>query len=209
MAETFNVTKRGDKGRQANKRLRRTGQVPAVLYGHGEASVSLAVKLDEVASALKHSTKRVALQGDVTESALIREVQWDAFGIDVLHVDLMRVSDTDKVEIKITLELRGEAAGVREGGIVNFANHEIEIECPVAAIPDHIYINIANLRLGDAIHASDVELPQGATLLTDPHLVIVNCVAPHVEAEAPAPGAVVEPEVIARKAKEEGEEEKK
>jgi large subunit ribosomal protein L25 len=208
MAETFNVTKRSEAGRQANKRLRRAGQVPANLYGHGEASISLAIKLDEVASALKHSTKKVALQGDVTESALIREVQWDAFGIDVLHVDLMRVSDTDKVEIKITLELRGEAAGVREGGIVNFANHEIEIDCPVASIPEHIYINIANLHLGGAIHAGEVELPQGATLITDKNLVIVNCVAPHVEAEAGVPGAVAEPELI-RKPKEEGEEEKK
>jgi large subunit ribosomal protein L25 len=208
MAETFNVTKRADKGRQANKRLRRSGQVPAVLYGHGEASVSLAIKLDEVTSALKHSSKRVALAGEVTESALIREVQWDAFGIDVLHVDLMRVSDTDKVEIKITLELRGEAAGVREGGIVNFANHEIEIECPVAAIPEHLYINIANLHLGAAIHAGEVELPQGATLITDKNLVIVNCVAPHVEAEGAVPGAVAEPELI-RKAKEEGAEEEK
>src|SRR5690606_3229784 len=89
LAEVFNVTKRNEVGRQANKRIRRAGQIPAVLYGHGEATVSLAIKRDEVAAALRHSGKVVDLKGDITDSALIRAVQWDPFGIEVLHVDLM------------------------------------------------------------------------------------------------------------------------
>src|SRR5690606_21134209 len=109
MTEVFNVTKRDESGRQANKRLRRNGHIPAVLYGHGEASVSLAVKRDEVAAALRHSGKVVDLRGEVTESALIREVQWDAFGIEVLHVDLVRVSAGETVDVTISLQLRGEA----------------------------------------------------------------------------------------------------
>jgi large subunit ribosomal protein L25 len=205
MAEVFNVSKRDEVGRQANKRLRRSGQIPAILYGHGEASISLTIKRDEVNSAIRHSSKRIDLRGDVTESALIRAVQWDPFGIEVLHVDLQRVSETDTVEISLTVELRGDAPGVREGGIVNFITHEIELECPVSAIPEHLYVNVANLHLGEAIHASDLELPAGATLLTDGHAVIVSCIAPLSDEAEGVPAPVVEPELI-RKPKEEGAE---
>ena len=205
MSEVFNVAERTLSGRQANKRLRREGSIPAILYGHKEASISLTVKRSEFEAALRHSGKIVELKGAVTESALIRAVQWCPFGIDVLHVDLMRVSASETVDITISLELRGEAAGAREGGVVTFVNHEIEITCPVSAIPEHLYVNIAGLKLGDAIHASDVELPAGATLISDPHTVIVSCTAPMVEPEPGVGGAVVEPELI-RKPKEEGEE---
>lgn len=207
MSEVFNVVERKEAGRQANKRLRRGGHIPAILYGHKEASVSLAVKREEVEAALRHSGKIVELKGAVTESALIRAVQWDAFGIDVLHVDLMRVSASETVDITISLELRGDAAGAREGGIINFVTHEIELTCPVSSIPEHLYVNIAELRLGGSIHASDLTLPQGATLLTDPHAVIVSCNAPLAEPEPGVAGTVAEPELI-RKPKEEGEAEK-
>jgi large subunit ribosomal protein L25 len=204
MAEVFNVSKRTDGGRQACKHLRRAGSIPAILYGHGEASVSLAVKREEVAAALRHSGKIVELKGEVSESALIRAIQWDTYGIEVLHVDLMRVSQSETVDIKLSLELRGEAAGSREGGIVNFITHEIEITCPVSSIPEHLYVNVSGLRLGDAIHASELELPAGATLLSESHAVIVSCMAPLADEDTTPGGAVVEPELI-RKPKEEGE----
>lgn len=205
MSEVFNVTPRSAVGRQANKRLRREGSIPAILYGHKEESISLSVKREEVAAALRHSGKIVELKGAVTESALIRAVQWDTFGIDVLHVDLMRVSASETVDITISLELKGEAPGARGGGIINFITHEIEITCPVSSIPEHLYVSVANLQLGDVIHASDLELPSGATLLTDGHAVIVSCTAPLAVPEAGVGGVVVEPELI-RKPKEEGDE---
>lgn len=203
MAEVFNVTKRSTGGSQASKHLRRSGSIPAVLYGHGEASISLSVKREEVDAALRHSGKIVELKGEVSENALIRAVQWDTFGIDVLHIDLMRVSASETVDITLSLELRGEAAGSREGGIINFITHEIELTCPVSSIPEHLYVNIADLRLGGSIHANELKLPEGATLITDPQAVIVSCTAPMVEPEGGVSGAVVEPELI-RKPKEEG-----
>ncbi len=205
MSEVFNVAKRTESGRQANKRLRRQGSIPAILYGHKEESISLSVKRGEIEAALRHSGKIVELKGAATESALIRAVQWCPFGIDILHVDLMRVSASETVDITISLELRGEAAGAREGGIVTFVTHEIHVTCPVSSIPEHLYVNIANLKLGDAIHASDVELPAGATLLSDKHIVIVSCMAPMAEPEPVAGGAVIEPALI-RKPKEDGDE---
>lgn len=206
MAEVFNVTKRTEIGRDGLKRLRRSGQIPAVLYGHGEASISLSVPVADVALALKHSGKVVHLKGDVTEEALIREVQWDTYGIDVLHVDLMRVSESETVDVTLAVHLKGEAAGSKAGGVVTHITHEVKINCPVSAIPEFLIINISNLQLGSALHTTDVELPAGATLITDPHVIIASCQAPKAEGDAVA-GVSAEPELI-RKPKEEKEGEK-
>jgi large subunit ribosomal protein L25 len=205
MAEVFNVAHRSEVGRLANKRLRRTGQIPAVLYGHGEASISLSIKRDEVDAALRHSGKVVKLQGDVTEEALIREVQWDAFGMEVLHVDLIRVSQSETVEVNIAVHLRGESPGVRAGGIVNHVLHEVTITCPVSNIPEHLELSLVNLQLDESLHAADVPLPEGATLITDPNLVIVNCNAPAGDEEEVPGGVAVEPELIRKDKGDEGE----
>lgn len=213
MAETLNVKRREKLGGSNNRRLRRIGQVPAVLYGHGEASVPLAVDSVAVMGVIRHGGKLVRLQGDLSEGAFIKAVQWDVYGKDLIHIDLLRVSETEKVRTTVTIELKGTAAGLSEGGIVEFVVHELDIECPAAAVPEKLVININDLHLGNAIHAREVPLPAGASLLDDEDMVIVHCIAPHVEAEAEAAGAAepgsVEPELIRKeKAAEEEAEEK-
>ena len=203
MSEVLNVTRREQLGTAHNRRLRYTGQVPAVLYGHGEASVSLSVASKALRAAVSHGGKLVSLQGDVTESALIREVQWDTYGKEVLHVDFMRVSETETVETTVAVELKGTAPGISEGGVIHFVLHELEIECPAAKIPDKIVVSVNDLHLGQAIHAGEVQLPEGAKVITDAAQVVVNCVAPHAEADEGA-AAVAEPELIR---KEKGDEE--
>jgi large subunit ribosomal protein L25 len=131
-----------------------------------------------------------------------------------VHIDSLRVSETEKVRTTVTIELKGTAAGLSEGGIIEFVVHELDIECPAAAVPEKLIINVNELHLGKAIHARDVSLPEGATVLDDEDMVIVHCIAPHVEAEAEVAGAVepgaVEPELIRKeKAAEEEAEEKK
>jgi len=205
MSEVLNVTRREKLGTSHNRRLRYSGQVPAVLYGHGEASVSLAVSSKALLAAVGHGGKLVSLQGDVTESALIREVQWDTYGKEPIHVDFMRVSETETVETTVAVELKGTAPGVGEGGVIHFVLHELEIECPAAKIPEKIIVSLNDLHLGGAIHAGEVKLPEGAKVLTDEHQVVVNCVAPHAQADEAAAGAVAEPELI-RKEKAEGDE---
>ncbi|HTN74552.1 MAG TPA: 50S ribosomal protein L25 [Pirellulaceae bacterium] len=201
MAEVFNVVKRTELGRASLKKLRRTGKVPAVLYGHGEASLSLSIPKGEIANAFKHSSKVVQLQGEITEEALIREVQWDTYGIEVLHVDLIRVSQGETVDVKLQVVLKGDAAGIKQGGVLNHITHEIEIKCPVSAIPESLVANLTNLQLGSAFHASEVELPAGASLISDPHVIIVSCNPPKGDDDAAA-GIAIEPELI-RKPKEE------
>ena len=194
------------------RRLRHAGAVPAILYGHGEANVNLAVPLKEILAAVKHGGKLVSLKGDVSDSALVRSVQWDTYGKAIIHLDLMRVDATELVKTSVNLELKGTAAGAAEGGVLQFITHEIEIECPAASIPDKIIVSVVDLKLNNAIHVSDVKLPEGAKLITHGEDVVVQCVTPRVEEEAPAvaPEAATgaEPELIKKEkpAEEEVEE---
>jgi large subunit ribosomal protein L25 len=204
-ADVLQVEVRETRGTRHARRMRRAGRIPAILYGHGEENVSLAIPADQVAAILRHGGKVVALQGDVTDSALIRDVQWDTLGMSVLHLDLARVSAEERVETRVPLELRGEAPGTHDGGIVEHMLHEIEIECPVAAIPDKITIRINHLQLNEQITADQVQLPEGARLLTDPGAVVVQCTQPLAVAEPQFAGEAQEPEVIGRKAEAEEE----
>jgi large subunit ribosomal protein L25 len=215
MAENLNVKRREKLGGGNNRRLRRTGQVPAVLYGHGEASVPLAIESSAIMNIIRHGHKLVKLQGDLSEGAFIKAVQWDVYGKGLIHIDLLRVSDTEKVRTTVTVELKGTAVGISEGGIIEFVLHELEIDCPAAAVPEKLIVNVNDLHLDQSIHARDVTLPQGATLVDDPDLVVVHCIAPHIVEETPAaavaePGAV-EPELIRKEkpAEEEAEEKEK
>jgi large subunit ribosomal protein L25 len=208
MADVLNVKRRENLGTANNRRLRKTGNVPAVLYGHGEACIPLAVTSDEVLGVIRHGHKMVKLQGDLAEGAFIKAVQWDTYGRALIHIDLLRVSETEMVETTVTVELKGTAPGVGEGGIVEHVVHELEIECPAASVPEKLVISLIDLHLDGAIHAGEVKLPEGAKLLDDPEMVVVHCVMPHKteEEEAPLgePGAA-EPELI-RKEKEDEEE---
>ncbi len=209
MAEQLNVKTRENFGKRNNRRLRRGGGIPAILYGHGEANVSLSLSREELEAAIRRGSKMVQLEGDVSETALIRQLQWDAFGIEVLHVDLGRVSATEKVETTVPVELRGEAPGAKSGGLVEHLIHSVLLECPAASIPDKLTVNINSLQLDESLKISAIELPEGARLLVDADALVVQCVAPAVVAEEEEAAETAEPEVIGRKAEDEEEEEKK
>jgi large subunit ribosomal protein L25 len=208
MAESLTVEKRPNLGKRHSKRLRQTGAIPAVLYGHGEEPVSLAVPRDAFVSALRHGTRLVELQGAVSESALIRDLQWDTYGTGVLHIDFARVSADEKVKVIVQIEIRGQAAGVRAGGVIQHLVHQVEVECLATAIPEKLQVNINNLELNGTILVGQIELPPGVAVLGDPEAIAVQCVEPATEEEAAAglAGEAAEPEVIGRKAEDEEEE---
>ena len=213
MAENLNVKRREKLGGGNNRRLRQTCNVPAVLYGHGEASIALTIESTAIMNVIRHGHNLVRLQGDVSEGAFIKAVQWDTYGKGVVHIDLLRVSDTEKVRTTVAVELKGTAVGLSEGGIIEFVLHELEIECPAAAVPEKLIVNVNDLHLGKAIHAKEVSLPEGAKVLDDPDLVVVHCIAPHAVEETAAgpvaePGAA-EPELIRKEKTAEDEAEEK
>jgi large subunit ribosomal protein L25 len=205
--EIVHVEVRATRGTRNARRMRAKGQIPAVLYGHGEATESLTIPSSEVEALLRHGGRVVELQGAVSGSALVRAIQWDSLGADVLHLDLARVSSGELVEMKVPIELRGVAPGTRVGGILEHVTHEVEIRCPVAAIPERIQVNVNSLELGQQVLVSDLTLPEGATMITDGGQVVVHCIEPAAEEpEAAMIAEGAEPEVIGRRAAdEEGE----
>ncbi len=207
MAEALNVEVRQNRGTREARRLRRNGKIPAVLYGHGQESVSLTVGQDELAAVLRHHSRLLDLKGGVSESALIREMQWDVFGIEVLHVDFARVSADERIEVQVSVELRGTAAGVNDGGVIEHLLHEVTIECLAIAIPDRIQVRINQLNKGDAITVGQLELPEGVKMLSDPEDIVVQCTEAAGEDELELHGETAEPEIIGRKAEEDGEDE--
>ena len=212
MAEVLHIEKRETRGKRFARRMRKIGKIPGVLYGHGKETVSLAINADEIDATVRHGARLVELQGDVKESAFVKAIQWDAFGMKVLHVDLTRVKAGDSVEISVSVELRGVAPGTKQGGVIEQPLHELEIRCPVTAIPESLSLSINQLELDQSITAGEIELPPGTELLTDPSAAVVSCSEPlireeEVEAEeAAAAPSDVEPEVIGRKAEDEESE---
>lgn len=175
MSESLNVQIREQTGSLRVKRMRQAGNIPAMLYGHGEENVMLSVSSKELGQVINHGSFIVELKGGANESALIKEVQWDAFGIHVVHVDFTRVNPNEKVEVTLPLVLKGEAIGLRHAGEINFHQNEISILCPAFAVPDKIEIRISNLDVGQAISAADIVLPEGAELTEASTTPIVSC----------------------------------
>jgi len=206
MTDALNAKIRQQIGSNAVKGVRRAGLIPAVLYGHGLENVNLSIPADELTTAIRRGGQMVNLKGDVDDSALISDVQWDTFGIDVLHVDLTRVSATEAVQVAVPIELRGEAPGVKEGGVIDHAAHEIRLECPAGKIPTKIEVSINSLGLTESLKMSDIELPEGSQLLSSPDKVVVHCFAPAEVPEEEEEAVAVEPEVIGRKAEDEDAE---
>lgn len=208
MSDTVEVTLRKGKGSRESRRLRKHGLVPAVLYGHGEKCVELSATGDAVKAAVRHGSRVVNLTGAVKTAALVRELQWDTYGIEPIHVDFLRVSASDRIRVKVPVHLKGECPGQRAGGLVNLVLHEVDLQCTADHVPEFVYANVGHLELGHTLKVKDLELVHGAKPAGDPEETVVTCVLPGKKAEesaAPAGGA--EPEIIGRKATEEGEAE--
>lgn len=205
-SETLEVKKRDALGTLASNRLRQQGYVPANLYGHGQPNINLAVRADALNSIIHHGAKLLSLTGDVADTALLREVQWDSFGVEVMHIDLTRVSQSESVEVTLPVQLHGEAPGSNEGGQLVFVTHELTIRCPAASIPDHLHVNIGGLHLGQAIHANEVTLPAGAQMVTAAGVVVVHVVRPAGSTDDLTMSHATEPELI-RKEKAEASDE--
>lgn len=195
MIETIEVQTRQALGTSRVQKLRKTGLIPAILYGHGEANVNLALAKDAVNNVIRRGSKMLALTGAVQDTALLREVQWDAYGIEILHIDLARVSRDEAVEITLQVELHGEAPGLSEGGQLKFTTHELTIRCPAGSIPEHLVVSVSGLHLGQSIHANEVKLPEGASMITPASVVVVQIVQPTVTGDEDA-SAAAEPELI-------------
>jgi large subunit ribosomal protein L25 len=209
---TLTTRPRDTRGKRPARTLRAEGLIPAVVYGHKEAAVAVALDRKDFDTAVRHHVRVVDLHiGGKTETAVIQEVQYDHLGKEVLHVDFKRVSKDERIVVSVRVELKGTAPGASTG-VVEQPLHDLQIECLAVSIPESIRVNISALHLGEAIHVRDVTPPEGVTILNDPDAIVVHVVAPagepEVPAAPPAPGATTaEPEIVGRRVKEEEGEE--
>ena len=211
------VTVREQAGKGIARQLRRSGKIPAVLYGQGEC-VLLTVNPDELVKILKAqagSTVLISLTVDgaktkAARTALLRDYQVDPITGGVLHADLFEVSMDKPIRVKVPVHIVGGIpAGVKEGGVLHNNTRELHIECLPAAMPDQIDVDASSLGISQGIHLKDVARREGIRFLDDEDLMIVSVAAPISDAKLEAlltggTGAAAEPEVAA-KGKEAGE----
>jgi len=213
------VEKRPEQGRGSARRMRRVGQIPAVLYGGDRPPVSISVDEHSLRELLKQEAGEntiflLKLEGTKEERrAMIREIQKDPISGHFLHIDFIRITAGQKVHVRIPVELTGDCLGVRQGGRVDFISRELAVEILPGEMFDKFSVDMSTLDVGHHVSVADLQgvLPPSARFLEDPHRMVVVVEAPRAEVEvaAPAGEAVIseaaEPEVI-RKGKVEAEQ---
>lgn len=214
---TMNLSaqKREDLSNTATKTSRKKGNIPGIFYHRDADPVTIYVKDTALNPFIYTSEVRIInLQIEGAEKAMnciLKDVQFDPVSDRAIHFDLLGISENEKIKVQIPLKMVGSAIGVRDGGILQQSLHSIEIECLPGDIPAHIDIDIAGLKIGDAIHISDIEA-KNFEIHGNPEAAVVAVVPPNVEkAEGAAEGeaGTAEPEVITKGKKEEEGEAKK
>lgn len=209
-------TRRETIGKGGARKARAAGQLPGVVYGHGEEPVAVAVDYREFMTQIrKHKGGNPIVNlnlGGTEVTALVRDAQIDPISQAVIHVDFQHISLTEKVTVEVPVHAVGIALGVKDGGgILEMITRTLEIRCLPTAIPASIDVDVTALNVGQSLHVSDVKV-EGIEIVSDPETTLILCAAPTVEADAPAEGAASsEPEVVGAKGKKEeaGAEEKK
>jgi len=197
-------------GTRESRKMRKEGYVPGIIYGHGGDPEAITLVAHDVEVSLAHGARTLSVElGGKTSQYLIKEVQYDHLGIELIHIDLTRVDLTERVKVMVGIELRGEPKGAHEGGILDQLMAEIEVECLVTDIPDTLHPFVTELGVGDSLLVKDLEFTSGVVPLADPaeRVAMVHAKAAaeqpeEVEAEEGTPS---EPEMIGRARKEEEE----
>lgn len=211
----LSASRRETLGKGGARKARSAGQIPGVLYGHGEEPIAVAVSAREFDVALRQHkggnpivNLAVASSGEFT--ALIRDVQYDPLSRAILHLDFQHISLTEQIEVKVAVKLTGLAIGVKDGGgILETILRELDVRCLPTQIPAAIEVDVTALNVGDSVHVRDLVVPN-VTVLNDPDTTIATVVPPTVmeekapeEAAAEAAAGTTEPEVIAKGKKDE------
>jgi large subunit ribosomal protein L25 len=215
---TLEVQPRAERGKNANRRLRRDGKVAGVVYGMGQPPRTVQLDRRQIVTMLREGATEnsiflLRMEGSEDHHTMIRELQVDAIDRRILHIDFQRIDLAQTVTVKVEVEIVGVPEGVKnEGGMIDFVTREVEVECLPTQIPDKLVLDVSELHIGQHAEAGALTLPEGVVLADDPHRVIVAVSVMKAEEEKPAEGALVEaekaePEVIGRGKGEEGEEE--
>lgn len=180
-------------GTGAVNRLRKSGAIPAVVYGRGRDNVNVQVESRAFTKIINHSASDnilVNLQiGDGRQLALVQEVQHDHIKGGIIHVDFHAVNENEDIHAAVPVELVGEPAGQKFGGLLELLVHALEVHCLPKDLPEKISVDVTHLKVGDAVHVSEVKLPEGVSTRVEGSVIVAHVVEPKVEEAAPAPAA--------------------
>jgi large subunit ribosomal protein L25 len=191
----FVATSRDKSGKSAAKAVRRQGDVPAIIYGGNLAPQMLVLEHNEILKHLVHEAVYshvldVIVDGK-TEKAVLKGVQRHPAKPRILHLDFMRVNESDKIRVRVPFHFINEATsvGVKKGGVAAHAMVDVEITCLSSALPEFIAVDLAGLDVGESVHLSDLVLPAGVAICelthgTDHNLPVVSIMASKVKEDS-------------------------
>jgi large subunit ribosomal protein L25 len=201
----LDVEIRSDKGKGANRKLRAKGRIPGVCYGKGRSPVPVSLDPRRLERLLASSATgintlidlRVAGGGDFDgRVVLVKELQRDPVSARALHADFYAVDLEQAIQVAVPIQVTGTAPGVTNGGILDHALRELQIECLPRAIPEQILVDVGQLEIGMSLHVRDLALPEGVKLMSDPDLSVVSVVVPAALEEETAAAAPAEGEAV-------------
>jgi large subunit ribosomal protein L25 len=201
-------------GKNANRRLRKSGSIPAVLYGAGKEAVAVTVNPGAVQSILRSQSGQntifqMSVDGGEQSNAMVKDYQLDPVKGALIHTDFFEIAMDQLLELTVDIEIVGEAEGVKlAGGIMDMVTRSVEVQCLPSDIPESIKVDVSHLRINEYIRVKNLELNPRVKILTEPEVVLVT-ILPPIKEEAPAaetPAETSEPELIKKgKIAEEGE----
>jgi large subunit ribosomal protein L25 len=187
---TLPVESREGTGKGFARRLRVAGRIPAIVYGHGKESLALTLDPGALETILRSShaglNTLIELAGEAKvkgKTVLVKELQRDPVQGFVIHADLFEIDKTERISVSVPVHLKGIAEGVTMGGLLDHVLREIELDCLPNAIPDEFVVDVSRLNVGEGIHVSDLEVPDGVHIRTHVELAVVSVVAPAAEEE--------------------------
>jgi large subunit ribosomal protein L25 len=188
----MNIELRTKTGTGVSRRLRMADMVPGVVYGKGVDPVTVSIKvrdLQEAISGAGGQNNLITLIGGGTldqNIAIVADIQRDPLKRTFKHVDLHRINPNEKLRVTVPVVITGTAIGVKEGGLLDLAHHELHIECLPGNIPDSITIDVSDLKIAHSIHVNEIPLPEGIVILDQPKIPVVSVLGRAREEEAPA-----------------------
>ncbi len=207
---TLKATARKVITKAAKNNLRREGKVPGIYYSKHDEPIAIEIS-EKIINPLVYTTDThlisLEIEGSGSHDCVIKDVQFDPLTDKIVHFDLQGLTSGEKFQLEVPIQYTGSPIGVKEGGVLQTFLHKLDIECLPADIPQHVKIGIQDLKIGDAIHISDLNL-EGITILNPEDSVIISVTHPKAEKEeVPAEGAeeeaAEEPEVIGKEKSEE------
>lgn len=213
--QSLKSDRRNEAGKGVARKLRRSGRIPAVYYGRGEAPISITIGLKELEEIIHQSggsnvivDLKVEGDGAGDRKAIIREIQRDPVEGNILHLDLQHISLTERITVEVPIVLVGTPIGVKDGGgILEHLLREVEVECLPTDIPSKLEVEVSGLNIGDSLHVSDLKADR-VTIKTEADRAIAAVVPPTIleEVKPAEEGAPTEPELVKEKKEEEAAE---